>query len=48
MPAVVRRQGDCPAARSFAERLLTLPIHQSVTREQLEEIVKVVRQCAGS
>lgn len=42
MPEAVRNQGPFPRARAFAERLLTLPLHDGVTRRDLEGAVQIL------
>lgn len=46
VPAEVRAQGEFPAARGFADRLITLPVHDGVNREDLRSIADVLEVTA--
>jgi dTDP-4-amino-4,6-dideoxygalactose transaminase len=39
--------GGLDVTRSFAERAITLPLYPALTESQVDEIVSVIRDCAG-
>ncbi len=39
-----RRAGDCPNAQFLAERMVTLPVYSDMTKDELREILDIVRE----
>lgn len=38
-------QGHCPGAEYVAARILTLPTHRHVTKEDMDRMVKIISEC---